>query len=139
MHVSGVLAVVIAGLWAGGREVKGLSTDGRRLLTPAGTPFPMRDLVAFLAAATIILTLALNGITLPWLSRKLQAPSDAIGLPEESTARVTIARAGIAAEHDQRRDPAHHRGGTRRTRDAFLGEPAARLSLAGGGVSRPRA
>ena len=30
LHVSGVLAVVIAGLWTGGQEVKGLSADGRR-------------------------------------------------------------------------------------------------------------
>jgi len=28
LHVSGVLAVVIAGLWAGGKEVAGLSVDG---------------------------------------------------------------------------------------------------------------
>jgi len=203
LHVSGVLAVVIAGLWAGGQEVKGLSADGRRharevwrmisyvfnglvfvllglqlrhmleavghydaswlaflalslwlllmllrmgwvwasahvrfrlqwgwagrrtgpdkrrmflvgwaavrgsvtlatalsvpLITQAGAPFPMRDLVVFLAAATIILTLALNGIPLPWLIRKLHAPSDAVDLPEENAARVEIARAGIAA------------------------------------------
>ena len=203
LHVSGVLAVVIAGLWAGGKEVKGLSADGRRharevwrmisyvfnglvfvllglqlrhmlaavghhdpgwlaflalalwallmvlrmawvwasahvrfrlhwgwagqrtgpdgrrmflvgwaavrgsvtlatalsvpLLTTSGTPFPERDLVVFLAAATIMLTLALNGIPLPWLIRKLHAPSDAIGLPEENAARVALARAGIAA------------------------------------------
>jgi len=67
------------------------------ILTQAGAPFPMRDLVVFLAAATIILTLALNGIPLPWLIRKPQAPSDALGLPEENAARVAIARAGIAA------------------------------------------
>ena len=203
LHVSGVLAVVIAGLWAGGKEVKGLSADGRRharevwrmlsyvfnglvfvllglqlrhmlaavghydagwlaflalslwlvlmllrmgwvwvsahlrfllqwgwsgptagpdprrmfligwaavrgsitlatalsvpLLTQAGTPFPERELVVFLAAATIILTLALNGIPLPWLIRKLQPHSEAAGLPEENAARTEIARAGIAA------------------------------------------
>jgi monovalent cation/hydrogen antiporter len=203
LHVSGVLAVVIAGLWAGGKEVKGLSADGRRharevwrmlsyvfnglvfvllglqlrhmlaavghydagwlaflalslwlvlmllrmgwvwasahvrfllqwgwsgpaagpdprrmfligwaavrgsvtlatalsvpLVTQAGTPFPERELVVFLAAATIILTLALNGIPLPWLIRKLHPHSEAAGLPEENAARVEIARAGIAA------------------------------------------
>ncbi len=203
LHVSGILAVVIAGLWTGGKEVKGLSADGRRharevwrmisyifnglvfvllglqlrhmlaavghydaawlallalslwallmalrmgwvwasahvrfrlhwgwagsrsgpdgrrmflvgwaavrgsvtlatalsvpLLTKAGVPFPERDLVVFLAAATIILTLALNGIPLPWLIRKLRAPSDMIGLPEENAARAEVARAGIEA------------------------------------------
>ena len=67
------------------------------LITTSGAPFPERELVVFLAAATIILTLALNGIPLPWLIRKLHAPSDAIGLPEENAARAAIARAGIAA------------------------------------------
>jgi CPA1 family monovalent cation:H+ antiporter len=211
LHVSGVLAVVIAGLWVGGRELKGLSADGRRharevwrmiayvfnglvfvllglqlhhmlaavghygagwlamlavslwlllmalrlgwvwasaharfrlqwgwaglrtgpeprrmflvgwsavrgsvtlaaalsvpLVTQAGEPFPMRDLVVFLAAATIVLTLALNGIPLPWLIRKLHAPSDAVGLPEENAARAEIARAGIAAVEPALADP----------------------------------
>lgn len=203
LHVSGVLAVVLAGLWAGGQEVKGLSAAGRRharevwrmvayllnglvfvllglqlrhmlvaveghgpawlagmalglwallmalrlvwvwasahvrfrlhwgwagprggpeprrmflvgwaavrgsitlatalsvpLLTSTGAPFPQRDLVVFLAASTIVLTLLLNGIPLPWLIRKLHAPSDAVGLPEENRARLELARAGIAA------------------------------------------
>lgn len=202
IHVSGVLAVVIAGLWAGGKEVKGLSIDGRRhsrevwrmigyvfnglvfvllglqlrhmltavagyspwwlagmalvlwallmalrfgwvwasaylrfrygwgwagdntgpdwrrlfltswaavrgsvtlatalsvpLLTTAGAALPGRDLVVFLAAATIILTLALNGVTLPWFIRKLQAPSYGRSRREEEAARAELARAGIA-------------------------------------------
>jgi Na+/H+ antiporter len=214
LHVSGVLAVVIAGLWAGGKEVRGLSAEGRRharevwrmiayvfnglvfvllglqlrhmlaavahyeaswlallalslwlvimllrlgwvwasahvrfslkwgwagprggpeprrmflvgwaavrgsitlatalsipLLTQAGTPFPQRELVVFLAAATIVLTLALNGIPLPWLIRKLHAPSDAIGLPEENAARVELARAGIAALQPALGEPTTH-------------------------------
>lgn len=203
LHVSGILAVVIAGLWAGGKEIKGLSVDGRRharevwrmvsyifnglvfvllglqlrhmldavghydaswlamlacalwtllmalrfgwvwasahvrfrlqwgwagartgpdarrmflvawaavrgsvtlatalsvpLMTQAGVPFPERELVVFLAAATIMLTLVLNGIPLPWLIRKLRPPSDAVGMPEENACRAEIARAGIAA------------------------------------------
>jgi CPA1 family monovalent cation:H+ antiporter len=203
LHVSGVLAVVIAGLWAGGMELKGLSADGRRhsrevwrmlsyvlnglvfvllglqlrhmvaavgdhhpgwlaflalslwallmalriawvwasahvrfklhwgwagpdagpddrrmfligwaavrgsvtlatalsvpLLTNAGTPFPERELVVFLAAATIVLTLALNGIPLPWIIRKLHPHSESAGMPEENAARAELARAGIAA------------------------------------------
>ncbi len=203
LHVSGVLAVVIAGLWAGGKEVKGLSPDGRRharevwrmlayifnglvflllglqlrhmlsavghydaawlaflaltlwaflmalrlawvwasahlryryhwgwsggaappdprrmfivgwaavrgsvtlatalsvpLLTAAGTPFPERDLVVFLAASTIVLTLLLNGLPLPWLLRRLQAPVDMDGQLEEAAARVAVAQAGIDA------------------------------------------
>ena len=30
MHVSGILAVVAAGLWASGQEIQGLTADGRR-------------------------------------------------------------------------------------------------------------
>jgi monovalent cation/hydrogen antiporter len=67
------------------------------LLTASGQPFPQRELVVFLAAATIILTLVLNGIPLPWLILKLQPPSESAGLPEENAARARIARAGIAA------------------------------------------
>jgi monovalent cation/hydrogen antiporter len=67
------------------------------LLTAGGEPFPQRELVVFLAAATIILTLLLNGIPLPWLIRKLHASSEAVGLPEENRARAELARAGMAA------------------------------------------
>jgi CPA1 family monovalent cation:H+ antiporter len=202
VHVSGVLAVVAAGLWASGQEVKGISADGRRhasevwrmisylfngvvfvllglqlrhmlagvenfapldlavyaftlwvvlmvlriawvwasahvrfrlhwgwagpksgpdprrmflvswaavrgsitlatalsvpVLTNAGLPLPERDLIVFLAAATIILTLVLNGIPLPWIIRKLDAHSDAVGFPEENLARAEVAKAAIA-------------------------------------------
>ncbi len=203
LHVSGVLAVVIAGLWAGGKEVKGLSIDGRRhsrevwrligyvfnglvfvllglqlrhmlsavgdfnplwlaglalalwtllmalrfgwvwasayirfrfgwgwagddtgpdwrrlfltswaavrgsvtlatalsvpLLTTAGAALPGRDLVVFLAASTIVLTLAVNGVSLPWFIRRLHAPSYGRSRREEEAARAELARAGIAA------------------------------------------
>jgi NhaP-type Na+/H+ or K+/H+ antiporter len=46
-------------------------------------PFPERDLVVFLAAATIILTLALNGMPLPWIIRKLAIDSDEGAAAEE--------------------------------------------------------
>lgn len=210
LHVSGVLAVVLAGLMAGGKEVKGLSADGRRhsrevwrmlswvlnglvfvllglqlrhmlaavehypvawltglalslwllltllrigwvwasaevrfrlhwgwagelsgpdwkrmflvswaavrgsitlatalsvpLMTAAGTPLAQRELVIFLAAATIILTLMLNGIPLPWIIRTLRPKSSAAGLPEENAARAELARAGIATLQPALRD-----------------------------------
>jgi len=100
--------------WAGGREgpdpkrmflvgwaaVRGSITLATALslplLTQAGTPFPERDLVVFLAAATIILTLALNGVPLPWIIRRLHARDDDHGAIEEGTARAELARAAIA-------------------------------------------
>jgi len=202
LHVSGILAVVTSGLWAGGQEVKGLSVEGRRharefwrlisyvfnglvfvllglqlrhmvegvgsygaghlaflafalwallmalrfgwvwgsawarfkldwgwtgghqgpdakrmfllswaavrgsitlaaalsvpLLTQAGAAMPERGLVVFLSAATIILTLGLNGITFPWIIRRLDAPGDG-GEIEEQLARAEMSRAAIEA------------------------------------------
>lgn len=78
------------------------------LLTDAGTPFPERDLVVFLAAATIILSLLINGVPLPWIIKRLRAPSEAEGNPEENHARAEIAKTAIAlisVALDSIRDP----------------------------------
>ena len=202
LHVSGILAVVTSGLWAGGQEVKGLSVEGRRhsrefwkmisyvfnglvfvllglqlrhmvagvesygvaylaflafalwavlmglrfgwvwasawarfkldlgwtgghkgpdakrmfllswaavrgsitlaaalsvpLLTRDWMPLPERGLVIFLAAATIILTLGINGISFPYIIRRLDAPGDG-GEIEEKLARAEMARAALEA------------------------------------------
>lgn len=100
--------------WSGGREgpdprrmflvgwaaVRGSITLATALsvplLTQAGDPFPERDLVVFLAAATIILTLALNGLTLPWIIPRLRAKDEPPGPIEEERARVELAKAAIA-------------------------------------------
>jgi hypothetical protein len=83
-------------LWAVRGSIT-LATARDPLLTQAGTPFPERDLVVFLAAATIILTLGLNGLTLPLIIPRLQAQDDPEGPREEAHARVELARAAIAA------------------------------------------
>ncbi len=67
------------------------------LLTQAGAPFPARDLVVFLAAATIILTLVLNGLALPVIIPRLNAKDDPEGPIEEANARKELAKAAIAA------------------------------------------
>ena len=91
--------------WA---AVRGSITLATALSIPtaiaAGTPFPERDLVVFLAAATIILTLTLNGVPLPWLIRKLAIDSGEENLQEEHAARAEIARAAIAAVKLDARD-----------------------------------
>jgi NhaP-type Na+/H+ or K+/H+ antiporter len=90
--------------WSAGRRCAARSRWPRRYrcqtVVAAGTPFPERDLVVFLAAATIILTLALNGVPLPWLIRKLALNSDEDSPNEERTARAEIARAALAAVAD---------------------------------------
>jgi NhaP-type Na+/H+ or K+/H+ antiporter len=83
--------------WA---AVRGSITLATALSIPtviaSGTPFPERDLVVFLAAATIILTLALNGLPLPWMIRKLALDSDDQPLTR-STRRVPRSRAPRSA------------------------------------------
>ncbi len=83
--------------WA---AVRGSITLATALSIPtviaSGTPFPERDLVVFLAAATIILTLAFNGLPLPWLIRRLALSSDGEPAQEEHAARAEIARAALA-------------------------------------------
>jgi CPA1 family monovalent cation:H+ antiporter len=66
------------------------------LLTQAGTPLPERGLIVFLAGATIILTLGLNGMTFPWIIRRLDAPGDG-GEIEERLARAEMSRAALEA------------------------------------------
>jgi CPA1 family monovalent cation:H+ antiporter len=84
--------------WA---AVRGSITLATALSVPAfvagGMPFPERDLVVFLAAATILLTLALNGVPLPWIIGKLALDHEEDAAREESTARAEIARAAIGA------------------------------------------
>jgi CPA1 family monovalent cation:H+ antiporter len=74
------------------------------LLTATGTPFPERELVVFLAAATIILTLALNGVPLPWLIRRFELKADPSEAHEERHARVEAAKASTKAIDERLRD-----------------------------------
>ena len=67
------------------------------LLTPGGDPFPGRDLILFLAGATIFLTLSINGATLPLIIRVLDLPPDRRVDREEDAARVAITRAAVTA------------------------------------------
>jgi CPA1 family monovalent cation:H+ antiporter len=66
---------------------------------PDGSPFPARDLIVFLAATTIVLTLAINGLTLPWLIRTLRLRADGAAEREERAARLSVAQAATTALH----------------------------------------
>jgi CPA1 family monovalent cation:H+ antiporter len=84
--------------WAG---LRGSVSMAAALSIPAtlanGQPFPGRDLVVFLAATTIVLTLLLNGLSLPLLARTLAAPSGIERGRERRAAEIAIAQAGSAA------------------------------------------
>jgi CPA1 family monovalent cation:H+ antiporter len=83
--------------WAG---LRGSVTMAAALSIPlvigAGTPFPGRDLIIFLAASTIVLTLVINGLTLPVFIRFFGVHGDGAAQREERAARIALAQAGSA-------------------------------------------
>jgi len=66
------------------------------LVTATGAPFPGRDLLIFLAASTILLTLIVNGLTLPLFIRFLGVHGDGAAEREERAARIALAHAGCS-------------------------------------------
>lgn len=98
-----------------------------------GTPFPYRDLVVVLAAAVILGTLLLQGMTLPWLMRRLGFAGEE-HRDEERLARLHAARAALA-----RLDRQAQVGGADEFVDALRARYAARVRhLQSGGTAGPR-
>jgi len=63
----------------------------------AGYPFPARDLVIFLAAGVIIVSLLVASISVPWLVKGLEIPSEPKEEASEDRARDKSAEAAIRA------------------------------------------
>ncbi|HYZ70561.1 MAG TPA: Na+/H+ antiporter [Thermoleophilaceae bacterium] len=83
--------------WSGMRGAVALAAAlAIPLSVEGGDPFPQRDLLVFLAFATVVGTLVIQGITLPWLVRALGVEGDGRDEREESAARVRAAEAGLA-------------------------------------------
>ena len=84
--------------WAG---LRGSVTMAAALSIPLvignATPFPGRDLLVFLAATTILLTLLVNGLTLPMIIRFLGVQGDGLAAREQRAARIALAQAGSSA------------------------------------------
>ena len=73
-------AVFLVG-WAGIRGSVTLAAAlSIPLAGPGGTAFPGRDLIVFLAGTTIVMTLCINGLTLPTIIRRLE-PAAATAQP----------------------------------------------------------
>ena len=87
--------VFIAG-WAGLRGAVTLAAALSIPLMSAAAPFPGRDLLIFLASSVIILTLVVNGLTLPLFIRWFGIQGDDINQREERAARIAAAHAAIA-------------------------------------------
>jgi Na+/H+ antiporter len=87
----------MVGGWAGMRGAVSLAAAlALPLETHAGAPFPDRDLIQFITFAVILVTVVGQGLTLPWLIRKLGAVEDGTEEEhEELKARLTIAKAAL--------------------------------------------
>lgn len=74
---------LIAG-WSGMRGVVSLGAAlSIPLLLPDGTPFPYRNLILFITFIVILVTLVLQGLTLPWLIKVVKPESRFVTIPEE--------------------------------------------------------
>ncbi|MGF9567471.1 Na+/H+ antiporter [Neorhizobium sp. JUb45] len=62
-----------------------------------GSPFPARDLVIFLAAGVIIVSLVAASVGLPFLLKNLELPPEPSHQREEDEARIAAAEAAIKA------------------------------------------
>jgi CPA1 family monovalent cation:H+ antiporter len=96
--------------WSGMRGAVSLAAAlAIPLTTDAGGPFPDRDLILFLTFVVIFATLVLQGLSLPWVIRKLGVTDDGDGETEEVKARLVATRAALErldelAEEDWTRD-----------------------------------
>ncbi|WP_419806148.1 Na+/H+ antiporter [Terriglobus sp.] len=92
--------------WTGMRGVVALAAANSLPYTREnGEPFPQRNLIIFLTYAVILFTLVLQGISLPWLVRKLRLREDDTASCEEGEARRIILRAAVDhLEQERARD-----------------------------------
>ena len=89
--------------WTGMRGVVALAAaDSLPLTLNDGSPFPQRSLILFLTFALILVTVVLQGLSLPWLIRALGLPRQDGGYCEEGQARHLMLRAAINFLTDRR-------------------------------------
>jgi CPA1 family monovalent cation:H+ antiporter len=89
------------------------------LSTDAGDRFPQRNLVIFLAFSVIVVTLVVQGLTLPALVRAVNLPTDPREEEEEALAWVRATEAGIARLEELHNEPWVKPAVVARLRDTF--------------------
>ncbi len=81
--------------WSGMRGAVSLAAAlAIPLETEAGAPFPERDLIIFITFCVILATLVVQGLTLPWLVRRLDVREDERE-HEENEARLYATKAAL--------------------------------------------
>jgi CPA1 family monovalent cation:H+ antiporter len=84
--------------WSGMRGVASVALAlAIPLRTDDGAPFPVRDEIIFIAFAVVMATLVVQGLTLPWMVRRLGVRADADA--EQALRRDLALRAAKAARH----------------------------------------
>ena len=80
--------------WAGMRGVVSLATAlALPLVVRGGQPFPQRDVILFITFTVILVTLVVQGLSLPWLVRRLGVQeSPAQRAAEEQELRLTLTK-----------------------------------------------
>jgi monovalent cation/hydrogen antiporter len=83
--------------WSGMRGAVSLAAAlALPLEVSPGRPFPERDLIVFLTFGVIFATLVVQGLTLPWLIRRLGIHRDDVEEREEVRARLEATKAALA-------------------------------------------
>jgi monovalent cation/hydrogen antiporter len=83
-------ALVVAS-WAGMRGVVSMAAAlALPLVTLTGEAFPHRHIILFLTFCVIFVTLVVQGLTLPWIARKLKVEEPNWDFQSESKARVSL-------------------------------------------------
>ena len=82
--------------WSGMRGAVSLAAAlAIPLTTDAGASFPQRDLIIFLTFCVILVTLVVQGLSLPAMIRALRVESDHLDEKEDSKARIHAAEAAL--------------------------------------------
>lgn len=97
------------------------------LLMPDGSPFPARNLLVFLAAGVILVSLLAGSFGLPFLMRNLEVPEDRESSSEEKQARRLITEAAVGEIESRSRELAEKATDAERV---LIEQAGARLVLA---------
>ena len=82
--------------WTGMRGVVALAAASSLPLTlNDGSPFPQRNMILFLTFALILVTVVVQGLSLPWVIRLLRLPRQDTGYCEEGQARHLVLQSAI--------------------------------------------
>jgi CPA1 family monovalent cation:H+ antiporter len=89
------------------------------LTTQSGTSFPERDLLIFLTFGVILVTLVLQGLSLPLLIRRLGLEADPAEEQEEAEARLRAAEAALSRLEELRDEEWVHKETAERMRELY--------------------